>query len=157
MTHEEDTPLHRGAEHRGGTDHREVGWAGLDLVKLGGRVKSEPAQRLPWVLPVVLCQRACSHAPLPWRGGRWVVEVWPLITSSRRDHSPPQGLSRVVVFSVVERKKKRRNYLLFFSNLAGQQHSSAGRGASTLDMCLYNRSHVHQAIRHQHLLFNKML
>lgn len=57
-------------------------------------------------------------APPPrlWRGGKWVVEVWPLITSSRRDHSPPQGLCRVALFSVVERKKKkdRRNYLLFF-------------------------------------------
>lgn len=82
------------------------------------------------------------------RGGKWVVEVWPLITSSRRDHSPPQGLCRVALFSVVERKKKKREEKLFaiFSDLAGQQHSSAGRGVSTLApsgyTCVYIAGHT---------------
>lgn len=65
---------------------------------------------------VPMGRRPRPPAPRLWRGGKWVVEVWPLITSSRRDHSPPQGLCWVALFSVVERKKKkeRRNYLLFF-------------------------------------------
>lgn len=109
MTHEDDTPLHRGAEHIGG----EV--ASLMVGKLRGRGGEKRASTVtavgaaPGAMPT-----GCGHAPLLWREGKWVVEVWPLITSSRRDHSPPQGLSRVAVFSVVERKKERRNYLLFF-------------------------------------------
>lgn len=139
MTQEEDTPLHRGVEWwEGGGGEGFDGGAGK------GGIRGEPEPQPPWVLPVVPCQWAAGHAPHPpppspfrlWRGGKWVVEVWPLITSSRRDHSPPQGLCGVALFSVVERKKKRkrerRNYLLFFSDLAGQQHSSAGRGASAL-------------------------
>lgn len=88
------------------------GW-GLMVVQLGG-MRSEPAPWLPWVLSVVPCQRAGGHAHFLWRGGKWVVEVWPLITSSRRDHSPPQGLSRVAVFSVVERKKKKREEIICY-------------------------------------------
>lgn len=118
-------------------------------------MRSKPAPRPPWVLPVVPCQWVAGHAPPRlWCGGKWVVEVWPLITSSRRDHSPPQGLCRVALFSVVERKKKKRGEIIcYFFRLGWTTAFLCWEGservsAEWLHVRLYRRSHVHRAIGH---------
>lgn len=74
------------------------------------------------------CWRANQRTtPSERRRGKWAVGVGPLITSSR-EHRPPWGMRRVTLLSSLN----TIFICYFFSTLAGQQHSSTGRGTSAL-------------------------
>lgn len=69
-----------------------------------GKPAQQRAHSPTWLLPESLTFQSPHHAPL-WCGGKWVLGVGPLITSSR-EHRLPWGICRVVLFSSMKKKKK---------------------------------------------------
>lgn len=62
-----------------------------------GKLPQQPALSPTQMLSKLLACQSPHHAPL-WCIGKWVVEVGPLITSSR-EHRPPGGMRRVTLLS----------------------------------------------------------
>lgn len=136
MTHEEDTPLHRGVEW-------SRGWC--------SRGGGEKRASTPWVLPVVPCQQATPPS-LAWRkvGGGGVA----INHQFKKGSQPPSGVEQGSGTQCGGKKKKegeeiicyffRLGWTTAFLGWEGSERVSAER----LHMCLYRRSHVHRAIRH---------
>lgn len=133
MTHEEDTPLHRGVEWSGGWDGRV-----LMIVQLRGDEKrASTTTAVGAAHGAVPTDRRPHPLSLAWRkvGGGGVA----INHQFKKGSQPPSGVECGSGIQCGGKKKKKREKKLFaiFSNLAGQQHSSAGRGASALVLSGY--------------------